>query len=191
MAKVKGTKTEQNLLKSFAGESQARNRYTYAAKIAEDEGYPQIADIFIETAENERVHAKTMFKWLEGGMVEITASYPAGALGSTADNLVAAAAGEHEEFTELYPGFADVAEKEGFKDIAAMYRGIARVEAQHEKRYNTLLANIKQGKVFKKDTTVKWKCRKCGYVHEGTEPPKSCPACKHPQKYFEVLAENY
>jgi rubrerythrin len=191
MAKIKGTKTEQNLLKSFAGESQARNRYTYAAKIAEDDGYPQIADIFIETAENERVHAKTMFKWLEGGMVEITASYPAGVLGSTADNLVASAAGEHEEFTELYPGFADVAEKEGFIDIAAMYRGIARVEAQHEKRYNALLANIKQGKAFKKDTTVKWKCRKCGYVHEGTEPPKSCPACKHPQKYFEVLAENY
>ncbi len=191
MASIKGTKTEQNLLKSFAGESQARNRYMFAAKVADKEGYYQIADIFRETAENEQQHAKTMFKHLEGGMVEITASYPAGVIGSTEENLAAAAAGEHEEWEDLYPGFAQVAEEEGFNEIAAMYRAIANVEAEHEKRYNKLLASVKEGTVFKKATTVKWKCRKCGHIHEGTEPPEICPSCKHTTEYFEVLAENY
>ena len=191
MASVKGTETEKNLLKSFAGESQARNRYTFFAKVADKEGYLQIADLFLETADNERQHAKSMFKYLEGGMVEITAAYPAGVIGSTLENLKAAAAGENEEYTDLYPSFADTAEKEGFNDIAALYRMIARVEAQHEKRYLLLAANIENEKIFKKDEKVKWKCRKCGYVHEGTEPPKICPACQHPTKYFEVKAENY
>lgn len=191
MASLKGTKTEQNLLKSFAGESQARNRYTFAAKVADNEKYYQVGDIFRETAENERQHAKTMFKHLEGGMVEITAAYPAGVIGTTEENLAAAAAGEHEEYVDLYPGFANVAEEEGFSEIATMYRAIANVEAEHEKRYNALLANIKEGKVFKKETPVKWKCRKCGHVYEGTEPPDTCPACKHPTEYFEVMAENY
>ncbi len=191
MSSVKGTKTEQNLLKSFAGESQARNRYTFAAKVAGKEGYYQIADIFLETADNEHQHAKTMFKHLEGGMVEITASYPAGVIASTEENLAGAAAGEHEEFVDIYPAFAGVAEEEGFNEIAAMYRAIANVEAQHEKRYNALLAGVKEGTVFKKDTSVKWKCRKCGHVHEGTEPPTICPGCKHSKEYFEVMAENY
>ncbi len=191
MASIKGTKTEQNLLKSFAGESQARNRYTYAAKVADKQGFYQIADIFRETAENELQHAKTMFKYLEGGMVEITAEYPAGVIGSTEENLAAAAAGEHEEYVDLYPAFAQVAEDEGFNEIAAMYSAIANVEAEHEKRYTTLLASVKEGTVFKKDTVVKWKCRKCGHVYEGTEPPKTCPACKHPTEYFEIMAENY
>lgn len=191
MAGIKGTKTEKNLLKSFAGESQARNRYTFAAKVAEKEGFLQIADIFRETAENERQHAKTMFQCLEGGMVEITASYPAGVIGTTAQNLEAAAAGEHEEYVDLYPGFAAVAEQEGFKDIAAMYRAIANVEAQHEKRYNALLKNVREGTVFKRSAPALWKCRKCGHIHQGTEPPSTCPACKHPPSYFEVTAQNY
>lgn len=191
MASLKGTKTEQNLLKSFAGESQARNRYTYAAKVAQKEGFLQIADIFLETADNERQHAKTMFKHLEGGMVEITAAYPAGVIGSTEENLTAAAAGEHEEFVDLYPAFARDAEEEGFNEIAAMYRAIANVEAEHEKRYNALIKNIQEGKVFLKDAAVTWKCRKCGHVHDGTEPPDVCPACKHPKNYFEVKAENW
>jgi rubrerythrin len=191
MAGVKGTETEKNLLKSFAGESQARNRYTFFAKVADKEGYLQIADIFRETADNERQHAKTMFGYLEGGMVEITASYPAGVIASTLENLKAAAAGENEEHTELYPSFAETADKEGFKDIAAMYRAIAKVEAEHEKRYLALADNIAHDKVFKKDKAVKWKCRKCGYVHEGAEPPKACPACKHPPAYFELLEPNY
>ncbi len=191
MASIKGTKTEQNLLKSFAGESQARNRYTYAAKVAQKEGYLQIADIFLETADNERQHAKTMFKHLEGGMVEITAAYPAGVIGSTEENLAAAAAGEHEEFVDLYPAFARDADEEGFSEIGAMYRAVANVESEHEKRYNALLANVKEGKVFLKDTAVKWKCRKCGHVHDGTEPPEVCPGCKHPKSYFEVKAENW
>lgn len=191
MASVKGTETEKNLLKSFAGESQAKNRYTFFAKVAGKENYYQIADIFLETAENELQHAKTMFKHLEGGMAEITASYPAGVIGSTEENLEAAAAGEHEEYADLYPGFAKTAEEEGFNNITAMYRAIANVEAQHEKRYRVLLANVKEGKVFKKDSPVKWKCRKCGYIHEGTEPISTCPSCDHPQEYFEVTAENY
>ncbi len=191
MASIKGTQTEQNLLKSFAGESQARNRYTYAAKVAGKEGYLQIADIFLETAENERQHAKSMFKHLEGGVVEITASYPAGVIGTTEENLAAAAAGEKEEWAEIYPEFAKVADEEGFNDVAAMYRAIANIEAQHEKRYNVLLENVKERKVFQKDTSVQWICRKCGHVHEGIEAPKICPGCKHPTKYFEVKAENY
>jgi len=188
---IKGTKTEQNLLKSFAGESQARNRYTFAAKVAEKEGYPQIAELFLETADNERVHAKTMFKHLEGGTVEITASYPAGAIGNTIENLQEGIDGEHEETTLLYPGFAKVAEEEGFNEIATMYRMIAKVEAKHEERYQTLLNNIKNETVFKKGQKVKWKCRKCGYIHEGDSAPGICPACAHPTKYFEVRAENW
>jgi rubrerythrin len=191
MAGIKGTETEKSLLKSFAGESQARNRYTFAAKVADKEGYPQIADIFLETAENERVHANTMFKHLEGGMVEITAAYPAGWTGNTVANLQHGAEGEHEEMTVLYPAFADTAEKEGFAEIAAMYRAIAKVEGWHEKRYRALMGNIEQDKVFRKDKTVRWKCRKCGHIHEGPEAPKVCPACKHPQKHFEVYAENW
>jgi rubrerythrin len=191
MASVKGTKTEQNLLKSFAGESQAKNRYTFAAKIAQKEGYLQIADIFLETADNEQQHAKTMFKYLEGGMVEITAAYPAGVIGSTEENLAAAAAGEHEEFVDLYPAFARDADEEGFTEIASMYRSIANVEAEHEKRYNALLEDVKAGTVFEKDTMVKWKCRKCGHIHEGNKPPDVCPACKHPTNYFEIKAENW
>ena len=191
MASVKGTQTEQNLLKSFAGESQARNRYTFFAKQADKEELYQIADIFHETADNELQHAKTMFKYLEGGMVEITAAYPAGVIGTTAENLAAAADGEHEEFVDLYPAFANTAEEEGFTEVALMYRAIANVEAHHEKRYRALLANLKKGTMFKKADTVQWKCRKCGHIHEGTEPPETCPACKHPPHYFEVLIENY
>jgi len=192
MASVKGTETEKNLLKSFAGECQARNRYTFAAKVAEKEGLRQIAALFIATAENELQHSKTMFKWLEGGEpLEITAAYPAGKIGSTVENLQEGIDGEHEETTELYPGFADTAEKEGFADIAAMYRAIAKVESWHEQRYRALLANVKDGKVYRKEKTVRWKCQKCGYVHEGTEPPQACPACKHPRDYFEIRAENW
>ncbi|MBD3391692.1 MAG: rubrerythrin family protein [Chitinivibrionales bacterium] len=191
MPSLKGTDTEKNLLKSFAGESQARNRYTFFAKKAAKEGYLQIADIFAETAENERQHAKTMFGHLEGGMVEITASFPAGVIGTTLENLTAAAAGENEEWTDLYPSFADTAEKEGFKDIATMYRMIARVEAEHEKRYLALAKKVKSATVLKSDGKVRWKCRKCGYIHEGTEPPAKCPACSHPPNYFETQTENY
>ncbi len=192
MAELKGSQTEKNLLKSFAGESQARNRYTFAAKTADKEGYPQIADIFLETAENERVHAKTMFKHLESSEpVEITASYPAGRIGTTEENLQEGIDGEHEETTDLYPGFAETADKEGFPQIAAMYRAIAKVEAEHEKRYRELLDNVKNKRVFEKEESVKWKCRKCGHVHTGKTPPKTCPACKHPTKYFELKAENW
>ncbi len=191
MNSLKGTNTEKNLLKSFAGESQARNRYTFAAKVAEKEGYPQIAAIFLETADNERVHAKSMFKLLEGGELEITATYPAGKIGNTVENLEAAAGGEHEEQVDLYPAFAAEAEKEGFKSVATLYRMIAKVEAEHEKRFLKLRDNIKSDKVFTKDTPVRWKCAKCGYIHETTTAPKVCPACNHPQKYFEVAAENY
>ena len=191
MASVKGTKTEQNLLKSFAGESQARNRYTFFAKQANKEGLYQIEDIFLETADNERQHAKTMFNHFEGGMVEITAAYPAGVIGKTEENLAAAADGEHEEFVDLYPAFAKDAEEEGFDEIASMYRAIANVEAHHEKRYIALLANLKEDTLFKKSVPVQWKCRKCGHIHEGTEPPEACPACKHPTNYFEVLIKNY
>jgi rubrerythrin len=191
MKSLKGTKTEQNLLKSFAGESQARNRYTYFASAAKKEGYEQIQAIFLETAENEKEHAKVFFKYMEGGAVEITAMYPAGKISATADNLLAAADGEKEEWTKLYADFEKTAREEGFEEIAKSYKEIAEVEEKHEKRYRKLLANIKQNKVFKKDAKVKWHCRNCGYVHEGPEAPKECPACKHPQAYYEVLAENY
>lgn len=188
---VKGTQTEKNLLTSFAGESQARMRYTYFASVAKKEGYEQIAAIFTETADQEKEHAKRMFKWLEGGMVEITASYPAGVIGTTAENLKAAAAGENEEWTADYPHFADVADEEGFPAIAAMYRNIAIAEKAHEERYLAFLANIENESVFKKEETTVWQCRNCGFVHEGTEAPKACPACLHPQAYFEVKKTNY
>ena len=192
MASIKGSKTEENLLKAFAGESQARNRYTFFAKIAQKEGYEQIGAIFLETAENERQHAKQFFKHLEGGMVEITAAYPAGKLDSTtAENLEAAADGENEEWTDLYPAFGDMAESEGFKDVANTFRQIVKVEAKHEARYRKLLDNVEKGQVFEKLETVKWICRKCGFVHEGPKALKVCPACKHPQAYQEVYAENY
>jgi len=191
MTKLKGSETEKNLLKSFAGESQARNRYTYFASTAKKEGYEQISGIFLETAENEKEHAKVFFKHLEGGKVEITAAYPAGKIGTTAENLLAAAEGEKEEWGKLYPEFEKVAREEGFKDIADSFKEIAEVEEQHEKRYRKLLDNVKNGTVFKKNKVVKWKCRNCGYVHEGKEAPDKCPACKHPQAYYEVKEENY
>lgn len=188
---IKGTQTEQNLLKSFAGESQARSRYTFFASTAKKEGYEQIAAIFMETAEQEKEHAKRFFKFLEGGMIEITATYPAGMIGTTAENLAAAAAGENEEWVELYPRFADVAEEEGFPAIAVAFRMIAKVEAEHEARYRKLLANVEENKVFEKDEEVEWQCRNCGYVHKGKSAPKTCPACVHPQAYFEVKKNNY
>ncbi|MDD2964883.1 MAG: rubrerythrin family protein [Bacteroidales bacterium] len=188
---LKGTRTEQNLLKSFAGESQARNRYTFFAKKAREEGYEQIAALFEETARQEETHAKQFFKFLEGGMVEITASYPAGMIGTTAENLLAAAEGENEEWSDLYPEFARIAEEEGFKQIAVKFKAIAKVEAEHEKRYRKLLANIENGEVFKKKKKVRWVCRKCGFVHESENAPQKCPACDHPQAYFEEMAENY
>ena len=188
---VKGTQTEKNLLTSFAGESQARMRYTYFASVAKKEGYEQIAAIFTETADQEKEHAKRMFKWLEGGMVEITASYPAGVIGTTAENLKAAAAGENEEWTADYPHFADVADEEGFPAIAAMYRNIAISEKAHKERYLAFLNNIENDTVFKKGEETVWQCRNCGFVHEGTEAPKACPACLHPQAYFEVKKTNY
>ena len=191
MKSIKGTKTEQNVLKSFAGESQARNRYTYFASAARKEGYEQVANIFTETAENEKEHAKVFFKYLEGGPVEITASYPAGKVGTTSENLLAAANGEKEEWGELYPNFEKIARKEGFNEIADSFKEIAEVEEKHEKRYRKLLDNVKNKKVFKKDKIVKWKCRNCGYVHVGKDAPNTCPACKHPQAYYEVLEENY
>jgi len=191
MKSLKGTKTEKNLLASFAGESQARMRYTYFASKAKKEGYEQISAIFTETADNEKEHAEIFFKYLEGGDVEISASYPAGVIGSTAENLLSAAEGEKMEWGTLYPDFADVAEKEGFPEIAKSYREIAKVESYHERRYRKLLENIKSGRVFKRDKVVKWKCRNCGYVHEGTEPPEVCPACKHPKAYYELWVENY
>ncbi|MFH1467410.1 MAG: rubrerythrin [Pseudomonadota bacterium] len=191
MESLKGTQTEQNLLKAFAGESQARNRYTYAAKVATKEGLLEIADIFTETAENERVHAKTFFKFLEGGMVEITATYPAGVIGTTVENLRAAAEGEHEEWTELYPEFAEVALAEGFPRVAAAFKAIARVEKEHEERYRALLARLEAGTLFEREEKVSWKCRKCGYVHQGTKPPNKCPACGHEHNYFEVVAETF
>ncbi len=191
---IKGSETEKNLLKAFAGESQARNRYTYFASVAKKEGYEQISAIFTETADNEKEHAKIFFKHLEksGGFpVEITASYPAGKIGTTKENLLAAANGEHEEWGKLYPEFEKVALKEGFKDVAESFHEIAEVEEQHEKRYRKLLKNIEDKKVFKKDKVVRWKCRNCGYIHEGKEAPDECPACKHPQSYYEILEENY
>ena len=189
--KLKGSKTEKNLLKSFAGESQARNRYTFFASAAKKEGYEQISAIFQETADNEKEHAELFFKLLEGGMTEITASYPAGVIGTTAENLKEAAEGEKLEWGTLYPDFADVAEKEGFEKIANTFRMVAKVEKEHERRYRKLLANVEQGKVFKKDKVIKWKCRNCGHVYEGSEAPERCPVCDHARSYFEVWVENY
>ena len=191
MADIKGSKTEQNLLKAFAGESQARNRYTYFASTAKYEGFEQICGIFTETADNEKEHAKIFFAYLTGGAVEITAMYPAGTIGKTAENLLAAADGEKEEWGKLYPEFEKVARAEGFADVATSFNEIADVEAQHEKRYRMLLQNVKSNTVFKKDKVVRWKCRNCGYVHEGKEAPETCPACKHAKAYYELMAENY
>ena len=192
MTKLAGTKSEQNLLKAVAGESQARMRYDYFAKQAKKEGLEQIAAIFEETALNEKEHAKRFFKFLEdGNMVEITATYPAGKIGTTMENLKASADGENEEWTELYPEFAKVAEEEGFKEIAMAFKLIARVEEAHENRYRTLYNNLEEGKVFKRGDKVVWKCRNCGFIHEGTAAPKLCPACQHPQSYFEIKESNY
>jgi rubrerythrin len=185
MESIKGTQTEKNLLGSFAGESQARNRYTYFAKKAKKEGYVEISEIFEETANQERQHAKTFFEFLEGGMVEIQAAFPAGVIGTTEENLRAAAAGENEEWTDLYPGFAEVAKEEGFPKIAAAWRMIAKVEERHEARYLYYLGLLENGTAFKRDAPTRWKCIKCGYVHEGDAPPQICPACQHPQGYFE------
>jgi rubrerythrin len=191
MAALKGTKTEKNLLTAFAGESQARNRYTYFASAAKKEGYVQISDIFTETAEQEKEHAKRLFKFLEGGEVEITAAFPAGVIGTTLQNLKEASAGEAYEWTQMYPEFAATAKKEGFDAIAAVFEAIAIAEKQHDKRYKDLAANITAGKVFKKDTPVTWRCRNCGYLHEGAQAPDMCPACAHEQAHFEVLGENW
>lgn len=188
---IKGTETEKCLLMSFAGESQARMRYTMFAGAAKKEGYEQIAAIFLETADQEKEHAKRMFKFLEGGMVEITASYPAGKLGTTAENLKEAAAGEHEEWALDYPKFADIAESEGFKEIAVMYRMIAKVEKMHEERYMALLARVEAEGVFSREEAIDWQCRNCGYVHTGKNAPKTCPACLHPQAYFEPMKWNF
>ena len=190
MKSVKGTQTEKNLLTSFAGESQARNRYTFFASAAKKEGYEQISAIFTETAEQEKEHAKRMFKYLEGGVVEITASFPAGVIGKTLDNLKAAAAGENEEWIEAYPHFAEVADAEGFPEIAEMYRRIAIAEKGHEERYRAFIKNIEEGTVFVKEEETVWQCRNCGYIHVGKEAPESCPACNHPQAYFEVKKTN-
>ena len=188
---VKGTRTEQNLLKSFTGESQARSRYTFFASVAKKEGYEQISGVFMETAEQEKEHAKRFFKFLEGGMVEITASYPAGKIGTTMENLAAAAAGENEEWAEMYPEFAAIAEEEGFPAIAAVFRNVATVEEQHEIRYRKLLAHVEAGDVFSRDEEIFWQCRNCGYVHKGKTAPESCPACAHPQAFFEPMKQNY
>ncbi|GHU66638.1 rubrerythrin [Bacteroidia bacterium] len=188
---IKGTKTEQNLLKAFAGESQARTRYTFFASKAKKEGYEQIAGVFAETADQEKEHAERFFKFLEGGQVEITATFSAGIIGTTAENLRAAAAGEYEEWNDLYPEFAEVAAEEGFTQIAVAFKKIATVEAQHEKRYLKLLANLETDTVFKKGEEIEWQCRNCGYVHTGKEAPGTCPACLHPQAYFEPKKQNY
>jgi rubrerythrin len=191
MKSIKGTKTEKNLLTAFAGESQARNRYTYFASRAKKEGYEQIAGFFIETADNEREHAKRFFKFLEGGEAEVTAVFPAGVIGDTRVNLRAAAAGENHEHTIMYPGFAQIADEEGFPTVAAVFRAIAVVEKQHEKRYLGLLENIGKNRVFRREEPRKWKCRNCGYIHEGTDTPAKCPACDHAQAYFELSEENW
>ena len=187
----KGSKTEKNLLAAFAGESQARTRYTFFASTAKKEGYEQIAAIFQETADNEKEHAELFFKHLKGGIVEINAAYPAGVIASTAQNLTVAAEGEKIEWGTIYPNFAEIAEQEGFSEVAKTFRNVAKVEAYHERRYLKLLENVKQGKVFKKNTPIKWKCRNCGFVFEGTEVPDKCPVCSHRRSYFEVLCENY
>ncbi len=191
MGSVKGTKTEQNLLKSFAGESQARMRYTYFASKAKKEGYVQISEIFEETANQEKEHAKRFFSYLEGGMVEINASYPAGVVVTTLENLKEAAGGEHEEWTDLYPAFAKTAREEGFSEIAKLWENVSIAEKQHEKRYSDLARNIEDGKAFRKDKSIVWRCLNCGFLYEGEEAPEKCPACLHPQAYFEMLGENY
>ena len=191
MKSIKGTQTEKNLLKSFAGESQARNRYTFFASVAKKEGFVLISDIFAETAQQEKEHAERMFKWLEGGMLEITASYPAGRIGTTAENLEAAAGGEHEEWSDLYPAFAKTADEEGFKEIAVMYRMIANAEKYHEERYRKLLERVKNGTMFSNGAPTRWRCRNCGYIHEGPEAPVKCPACLHEQAHFERFAETF
>jgi len=191
MKSLKGTKTEKNLLTAFAGESQARNRYTYFSSKAKKEGYEQISGIFAETADNEKEHAERLFKFLEGGEAEVAAAFPAGIIGKTADNLKAAAAGENYEHTTMYPEFARVADEEGFNEIASVFTSIAVAEKQHEKRYLALAENIEKDRVFKRDKVVKWRCRNCGYIHEGTEPPDECPACAHAKAYFELLGENW
>jgi rubrerythrin len=191
MESLSGTRTEQNLLKAFAGESQARNRYEFFAREAQKEGLEQIAALFQETALNEKTHAKIFFKFLEGNMVTITATYPAGKIGTTLENLKASADGENEEWTQLYPEFAKIAEEEGFKQIAAAFKGIARIEAAHEKRYRKLYDNLEKGKVFKKDGKVVWKCRECGFLHEAVQAPLKCPVCSHEQSFFELESENY
>ncbi len=191
MVTLTKTQTEKNILTAFAGESQARNRYSFAAKKARKEGFVQIAAIFDRTAEQERAHAKTLFNLLEGGEVEVRASFPAGAIGTTMENLKAAATGEEHEYKEMYPEFAATAKEEGFPVIAAVFTAIAKAEQQHARQYRALIDNLKEGRTFKREDTVVWYCRKCGYVHEGTEPPKKCPACSHPQGYFELLAENW
>jgi len=188
---LKGTQSERNLLTAFAGESQARNRYTYFASQAKKEGYVQIADIFAETANQEKEHAERFFSFLTGGEVEVAAAFPAGVIGTTLENLKASAAGENFEHTQLYPGFAAVAREEGFDAIAMVFENISVAEKQHEKRYNDLAANIEAGRVFKRDEPVAWRCRNCGYRHEGTEAPEMCPACAHPQAHFELLGENW
>ncbi len=191
MADLKGTQTEKNLLTAFAGESQARNRYTYFTSQAKKEGYVQISDIFAETANQEKEHAKRLFKLLEGGEVTISGAFPAGSIGTTVENLKAAAAGENYEHTEMYPGFAKIAEEEGFNNIAVVFKSIAVAEKQHEKRYLDLAANIDAGRVFKREAPAVWRCRNCGFLHEGSEAPVICPACDHPQAHFELLGENW
>ncbi len=191
MKSLKGTQTEQNLLKAFAGESQARTRYTFFASVAKKEGYEQIAAVFMETAEQEKEHAKRFFKFLEGGDVTITATYPAGKIGTTTENLLAAAMGENEEWDVLYPEFAKIAEEEGFPAVAAAFRAISTVEAEHERRYLKLLSRITDGDFFRRDGKIWWQCRNCGFIIEAEEAPKACPACLHPQSYFEPKKENY
>ena len=191
MNKYQGTQTEKNLQAAFAGESQARSRYTFFASVAKKEGYEQIAGVFMETAEQEKEHAKKFFKYLEGGMVEITASYPAGIISTTAENLKAAADGENEEWADLYPEFAQIAQEEGFPQIANTFRQIAKVEAEHEARYRKLLERVETGKVFERDEEIEWQCRNCGYVLKGKKAPMKCPACEHPQAYFEPKKNNY
>jgi len=191
MKSLKGTQTEKNILAAFSGESQARNRYTFFASKAKKEGYEQIHGIFLETADNEKEHAERLFKFLEGGDAEVQASFPAGIIGSTMDNLKESAGGENYEHTTMYPEFANTADEEGFPEVAETMRAIAGAEKQHEKRYLGLLNNLNNNTVFKRDEVVKWKCRNCGYIHEGTEPPEECPACAHPKSYYELLSENW
>jgi len=191
MSTIKGSKTEKNLLKSFAGESQAKNRYTFFAKKAKEEGYEQIASLFLETAMHEEQHAKIFFRFLEGGPLEITATYPAGVIGTTSENLKSAAMGENEEWTTLYPDFENIAREEGFTKVATAFKMISKVEEEHEKRFLKLWKNMEENAVFQKNTKVRWMCRKCGYIHEGNKALENCPACQHPKAYFELKAENY